>query len=135
LTPCARERKTFGVVRASVLVALASTLLLGACKRGSADAPPCAAVGAKFLLLTRDSLTKSTIGEDMRRGVLESLPAMRDSIVTVCTDSTWSAAVRKCLVEANDHVAFEACEQQLTDAQRRALDRSSRGEDAADESK
>lgn len=124
------------MVRVSVPVALAALLALGACRRGSADAPPCAAVGAKFLLLTKDSLTKSTIGEDMRRGVLESLPAMRDSIVTVCIESTWSAAVRKCLVDANDHLAFEACEQQLTDAQRSALDRHSRGEDAArDESK
>lgn len=86
-------------------------------------------MGSKFLLLTKDSLTKSTLGEDMRRGVVESLPAMRDSIVAVCTESQWSGAVRKCLVDANDHVAFEACEQQLTDAQRRALDRSSRGED------
>lgn len=124
------------MVRVTGLVALVSALALGACRRGSADAPPCAAVGAKFLLLTKDSLTKSTIGEDMRRGVLESLPAMRDSIVTVCGESQWSAAVRKCLVDANDHVAFEACEQQLTDAQRRALDRSSRGDDTArDESK
>lgn len=126
------------MVRVSVLVLAASIVALaaGACRRGSADAPPCGAVGAKFLMLTKDSLKKSTLGEDMRRGVLESLPAMRDSIVTVCTDSAWSGAVRKCLVDANDHVAFEACEQQLTDAQRRALDRSSRGEDTApDESK
>jgi len=117
------------VVRALAVFAL--VLGLGACKRGSADAPPCGAVGAKFLALTKDSLIKSTLDEDMRRGVLESLPAMRDSIVTVCNDSRWSGAVRKCLVDANDHVAFEACEQQLTDAQRRALDRSSRGEDEA----
>jgi hypothetical protein len=110
-----------------VLAVLALSLV--ACKRGSADAPPCGAVGAKFLMLTKDSLTKSTLSEDMRRGVLESLPAMRDSLVTVCGESKWSGPVRKCLVDANDHVAFEACEQQLTDAQRRALDRSSRGED------
>jgi hypothetical protein len=114
-----------------VALALALALVLGACKRGSADAPPCGAVGSKFLALTRDALTRSTLGEDLRRGVTESLPAMRDSLVNVCTESNWSGAVRKCLVEANDHLAFEACEQQLTDVQRRALDRSSRGEDSA----
>ena len=119
-----------------IVVPVALVLALGACRRANPDAPPCGAVGAKFLALTKDSLIKSTLGEDMRRGVLESLPAMRDSIVTVCSDSKWSAGVRKCLVEANDHVAFEACEQQLTDAQRRSLDQSSQGEDStANESK
>jgi hypothetical protein len=115
------------VVRLACVLALA----LVACKRGSADAPPCGAVGSKFLMLTKDALTKSTLSADMRRGVLESLPAMRDSIVAVCSESKWSGPVRTCLVDANDHLAFEACEQQLTDAQRKALDRSSRGEDDA----
>ena len=32
------------------------------------------------------------------------------------------------MVNAPDHVALEACQQQLTDEQRRALDLSSRGE-------
>jgi hypothetical protein len=113
------------VVRVAVFLALALT----ACRKGTADAPPCGAVGAKFLALARDRLDASSLGEDKRRGVLESLPAMRDSIVAVCGDSKWTAGVRKCLVDANDHVAFEACEQQLTDAQRRALDGASRGED------
>jgi hypothetical protein len=49
----------------------------------------------------------------------------------VCTDSTWSAETRKCLVLANDRVGFEACEQQLTDEQRIALDRASRDGSAA----
>ena len=118
------------MVRVVDRVALAFLLTLGACKRGSADAPPCGAVGAKFLALTKDSLLRSTLNEDMRRGVLESLPAMRDSIVQVCSESNWTGAVRRCLVDANDHVAFETCEQQLSDVQRRALDRSAQGEDS-----
>ena len=109
-----------------------------ACKRGNADAPPCAAVGAKFLALAKDALGKSSLASQtdstMRRAALDQFPAMRDSIVAVCTDGAWSAAVRKCLVDANDHLAFEACEQQLTDAQRTALDRAARGENAADAS-
>jgi hypothetical protein len=120
------------VVRVAVLLSLA----LVACRGGAKDAPPCAAVGAKFLALAKDSLDHSKLSEDLRRGVHESLPAMRDSIVTVCHDSKWTTAVRACLVQANDHVAFEACEQQLTDAQRRDLDRATRGEDLpANESK
>lgn len=35
------------------------------------------------------------------------------------------------MVNAPDHVALEACQQQLTDEQRRALDLSSRGPDGA----
>jgi hypothetical protein len=108
-------------------------LLLGAlagCNRGASDGPPCGAVGAKFMALAKDDLEhkQPPIDEAMRRAVEAQLPAMRDSIVHVCTDSTWTGAVRKCLVDANDRVAFEACEQQLTDPQRQALDRAARGE-------
>jgi hypothetical protein len=48
---------------------------------------------------------------------------MRDSLAQACSDGHWSQATRTCLVHANDHTAFEACEQQLTDEQRRDLDR------------
>lgn len=113
--------------------------LAGACRRGSKDAPPCAAVGAKFYRLATDALDKSPRGSQtdatLRRAVLDQIPAMRDAIVAVCSDGAWSAHVRACLVEANDHLAFEACEQQLTEDQRRVLDRSTRGESTDDASK
>lgn len=109
------------VVRALLVLVLAT----GGCKR-NADAPPCGAVGATFFALSKDRLMHSTLDSDhdLRRAVEDQLPAMRDSIVHACTETKWSAAVRKCLVEAKDHVAFQACEQQLSDAQRQALDRS-----------
>jgi len=118
-----------------ILLALAAS----ACKRGAPAEPPCAAVGAKFLALAKDALATSRLaaGTDaaaddaLRRAVLDQLPAMRDSLVAACTDSKWSGAVRACLVEASDHVAFEACEQQLTDEQRRALDHAASGERAS----
>lgn len=111
------------VQRVSIL--LVAALAAGGCKRAT-DAPPCGAVGATFLALSKDALSRATLDSDhdMRRAVEDQLPAMRDSIVHACDESRWSAAVRKCLVEARDHVAFQACEQQLTDAQRQALDRS-----------
>jgi hypothetical protein len=112
------------VPRASIYV-LALVAALSGCKRNP-DAPPCGAVGATFFALSKDALARATLDSDrdMRRAVEDQLPAMRDSIVHACTESKWSAGVRKCLVQAKDHVAFQACEQQLTDAQRQALDHS-----------
>lgn len=132
------ERNNLNVVR-PVLRAIAVLALLvpAACKRGASDGPACGAVGAKFFALANADVVRTlpegtaAPSEAMRRAVLDQLPAMRDSIVAVCTDSKWSAAVRTCLVEAPDHVAFEACEQQLTETQRRDLDRSARGQESA----
>ncbi|MDX2087744.1 MAG: hypothetical protein SFX73_07835 [Kofleriaceae bacterium] len=107
------------------LITFALLAALGGCKRNP-DAPPCGAVGATFFTLSNDALAKATpdrSDRDLRRAVEDQLPAMRDAIVHACTESKWSADVRKCLVQAKDHVAFEACEQQLSDAQRQALDR------------
>ena len=121
-------------MKSLLALALVAATLAG-CKRGNADAPPCGAVGAKFFALARDALSKSRLAAQtdstLRRAAMDQFPAMRDSIVAACTDGKWSAAVRKCLVDANDHLAFEACEQQLTDEQRTALDRAARGENAA----
>ena len=112
-------------MRSSILFAL---LLLTACKRDPNAAPPCGAVGAKLFVLARNDLErdKAKYDEASRRLVLDQLPAMRDSLVNACTDTKWSDAVRRCLVAATDHLAFEACQQQLTDAQRQALERSAR---------
>jgi hypothetical protein len=52
---------------------------------------------------------------------------LRDTLAQACADGHWSAATRKCLVQASDHVTFETCEHQLTDEQRRDLDRANRG--------
>jgi hypothetical protein len=87
------------------------------------------------MALAKDDLEHKGVDDAMRRAVDVQLPAMRDSIAHVCTDSKWTAAVRKCLVDANDRVAFEACEQQLTDSQRQALDKSARGESTEVDSK
>jgi hypothetical protein len=111
-----------------------AVLVAAACNR-SADGPACGAVGSKFMLLAKDDLEHKGADEATRRAIEAQLPAMRDSIAHVCTDAKWSAAVRKCLVDANDRVAFESCEQQLTDAQRQALDRAARGEDTETDSK
>ncbi len=119
-----------------VLVALS---LMTSCKRGSAADPPCAAVGAKFFALAKDALGSGAPAAPetraLHRAAAQQFPAMRDSIVALCTEGKWSADVRACLVAANDHLAFEACELRLTDEQRGALVRSTgaaprRGESA-----
>jgi len=112
-------------VRSSIVFAL---LLAVACKRDPNAAPPCGAVGARLFVLARADLDRdqARYDEASRRLVLDQLPAMRDSLVNACTDTKWSDAVRRCLVDAVDHLAFEACQQQLTDSQRQALERSAK---------
>lgn len=103
--------------------------LAGAACRGPAHdpRPPCSAVASRFLDIARTDLDRAGVDTAMRRAVEDQLPAMRDSLTQACADGRWSAAVRSCLVAASDHVGFEACEQQLTDDQRRDLDRANRG--------
>lgn len=110
------------------MVRTALCLLLVACRGGAGDAaPPCSAVAAKFLEIAKADLASAKVEEATSRAVTDQLPAMRDSLAQACTEGKWSAATRTCLVHANDHVGFETCEQQLTDEQRRDLDRATRG--------
>jgi len=110
-------------------IAIVLSVLVAGCRRDPSAAPPCGAVGAKLLVIARAELDAKAHDEATRRAVLDQLPAMRDSVVHACTDTSWSEGVRRCLVDAADHVAFEACQQQLTDAQRQDLARrSSSGE-------
>jgi hypothetical protein len=119
------------VARSATLVSLlvlGAWLLGAACRGGAGDAaPPCSAVAARFLDLARTDLASAKLDDVMARAVTDQLPAMRDSLAQACTDGSWSAATRNCLVHASDRVGFETCEQQLTDEQRRDLDRASRG--------
>jgi hypothetical protein len=122
LTHTTVEPKTCGVLRRALLV------LLVACRGGSGDAaPPCSAAAARFLDIARRDLATAGVDDATSRAVRDQLPAMRDALAAACTDGNWSAALRKCLVRANDHGDFETCEQQLTDEQRRDLDRATRG--------
>jgi hypothetical protein len=111
-----------------VRIALLASLLLLGCRGGAGDpGPPCGAVGAKFLEIARYDLAHTKLDDAVVRAVTDQLPAMRDALVQACTDGKWTAVTRKCLVQANDRLGFEACEQQLTDEQRGDLDRATRG--------
>ena len=119
--------------RSVVLVALVAGLaglagLAGAgCARRGDDAPPCSAVATRFLDLARHDLDQARLDDATRRDAADQLPALRDTLAQACADGHWSGATRKCLVQASDHVSFETCEHQLTDEQRRDLDRANRG--------
>ena len=104
-------------------IALILLLVLGACRTRDA-APSCAAVAGNFVQIATTALhalPPEQLSDATRRSVLDQLPAMRDALDHACADTTWSAAVRTCLARAVDHVAFAACEDQLTEPQRRAL--------------
>lgn len=111
--------------------AIAWALASAGCHRGGGDdGPPCSVVATRFLDLATHDLSQAQVDDLDRRAVADQLPAIRDALVQACVERRWSAAVRTCLVQAGDHVAFETCERQLTDEQRRDLDRANRGPSA-----
>ena len=117
LTPNADGPKTPRVLRAVIAI-----LFVAGCG-SSKGPPPCAAVGAKLVVLAQAELDKATLDEATRRLVLDQLPAMRDTLVNVCNDTKWDPAVRTCMVDATDHATFEQCEGALNSTQREALER------------
>jgi hypothetical protein len=102
--------------------------VVAACRERPKDVAPCGAVAMRQLSLAQAALGSATVDPETRRLVAAQLPAMRDALIQTCTEGAWSPAVRNCMVQAPDHAAFQACEQRLTDDQRRALDRAARGE-------
>lgn len=118
--------------RHALVLAVVGVLVgVGACKKGADQAPPCGAVAAKFLVIAQADLARAQaahLDEASRRAVLDQLPAMRDSLAHACTETAWTGAVRQCLVDAADHVAFEACQRQLTEPQRAHLAKSAAGQ-------
>jgi hypothetical protein len=103
-------------------VRLLLIIALTACGNAKAP-PPCAAVGAKFLVLAQRDLDSAKLDDNTRRLVVDQLPAMRDALVNACTDSAWEPSVRTCMVDATDHASFQQCEGALSTTQRDALER------------
>ena len=112
--------------RLLVLLALGGSAT--ACHRKSADDAPCATVAGRMFTLASEDLGSASVDPATRRAVADQLPAMRDSLTQICTDGKWSTQVRNCMVSAGDQLALQACQAQLTDEQRRALDRAQAGE-------
>jgi hypothetical protein len=106
---------------------IALTVVLAASCGGKPAAPPCGTVAGQFYTIATRELGAVT-DPATRRAVVDQLPAMRDALATACSEGAWSAAVRTCMVAAQDHAALQACERDLTDDQRSALDRAARGE-------
>jgi hypothetical protein len=100
--------------------------LLAGCHGGAHDS--CESVAANFQKIARTELEAAKVDDATRRDVADQIPAMRDSLVAVCRDGTWSAQVRECMAKAADHVALQACETGLSDDQRRAIDKAAIGQ-------
>ena len=103
-------------------------LIVAAACHAKSDGPSCGAVAGRFFTIARADLGNATVEPETRRAVSDQLPAMRDSLASACSDGAWSSAVRTCMVNASDHAALQACEQTLSDDQRRGLDRAARGD-------
>ena len=102
-------------------------LLVLACRATPRDGAPCSAVATRQRTLAADALGSATVEPATRALVERSLPALQQALTRACEGGAWSPAVRDCMVQARDHAAFQACELQLTDDQRRALDLAARG--------
>jgi hypothetical protein len=105
-------------------------LVLAGCGHKADDAT-CGAAATRLFTMVREDLAKAQVDPATRRAVADQLPAMRDSMAQACTAGKWSTQVRNCMVTAGDHVALQACQLQLTDEQRRALEAASLGETTA----
>lgn len=104
-----------------LVFAIAIVVAVGACG-GKKDEASCKAVATRLFTLAHEDLGSATVDPATRRAVADQLPAMRDALTQICTDGKWSTQVRNCMVSAGDHLALQACQQHLTDEQRRALD-------------
>jgi hypothetical protein len=107
---------------------LAVVALLAASCGGKKDEASCGAVATRLFAVAREDLARAKVDPATRRAVADQLPAMRDALTQSCTDGKWSTQVRNCMVTAGDHLALQACQQHLTDEQRRALDRAAAGD-------
>lgn len=104
-----------------IVIAGLVVLATAACG-GKSAIPSCGVVAGQFFRLAAEDLAKATVDEPTHRAVSDQLPAMRDALTLTCTAHKWADPVRTCMANAVDHAAFQACETQLTDEQRKALD-------------
>jgi len=102
-------------------------LVCAACHGKARDDAPCGTVANRLYTMAREDLARATVDPSTRRAVTDQLPAIRDALTQICTDGKWSTQVRNCMVSAGDQLALQACQAQLTDEQRRALDAASEG--------
>lgn len=109
-------------------IVLLGFLIASGCGKKRKDDAPCGTVASRLFTIAKDDLGKATVDPATRKAVADQLPAMRDALTQICTDGAWSTQVRNCMANAVDHAAFQACQTQLTDDQRRGLDRAARGE-------
>ena len=101
-------------------------VLCTGCHKGKKDGATCDDVGAAFLALGHRQLedAEKAGGLDAKtRATVEShVPAMRDSMVRLCKETSWSGDSRRCFVNATDDAAMLSCYQTLTTDQQAKLE-------------
>lgn len=116
-------------VRTTFLLAAAIGCTLASCARAK-DGASCGEAAGRFFAIASAEIAAAPLDDTTRRRARDQLPAMRDALDAQCKEQAWSKTIRGCLAQAADHVAIQTCERDLTDAQKAALDRSTRGEEA-----
>jgi hypothetical protein len=96
-------------------------VLVAACKPAPAPGVPCDTVATRFVHVAERQLGAGS--DAVRSAARAQFPALHDHLAAACTDGKWSAAVRDCMVRADDQTAQLECERQMSDEQRAALDR------------
>jgi hypothetical protein len=95
--------------------------LIAACKPAPDSGAPCETVATRFVHVAQRELGSGS--DAVRSAARAQLESVRDHLVAVCIDGKWSAAVRDCMVAADDQTAQLECERRMSDEQRAALDR------------
>lgn len=96
-------------------------VLIAACKPAPPQGAPCETVATRFVHVAERELGSGS--DAVRDAARARFPVLRERLAADCVDGKWSAAVRDCVVEADDQTALVACERNMTDEQRAALDR------------
>lgn len=112
---------------ARLVVVLSLAAAAGACRSRTPDDAPCAVVAGRLFTLAQAELARASVEPAVRRAVADQLPAMRDAMAHACSEGDWSAEVRRCMANAPDHLTLQACQEQLTDAQRHEIERAAQG--------
>ena len=102
-------------------------LFLAACATPPDRGPPCAVAAGHTYELAQGDIARSHVEAATRAALEAQLRTLRDDVERACTTGAWSIAVRTCMAAAPDSPALAACETELTEAQRRVIDRIARG--------
>ncbi len=105
----------------SLALAVALSLVGGACKQRPGQAPPCNAVAAAVVKQARIEIGAAKLSPSDTHMATDQLSPLGDALASACDRDNWSPEARTCMASAASVAAATACQAKLTDAQRQAL--------------